>query len=295
MGYILIDKAIGKYYNGTNEIKDKIMFDYYGKDCQKLSEKKLWLFDMDGTIYLGEKVFDGTLQLLDKITRNGGKYVFITNNSSKGKSDYVEKVSKLGISVNEDNFYTSVDASALLLKDRFKKKLIYAQGTMSFIGNLKREGLNVTTEYDPNSECVIVAYDTELSGAKLSNTCRTLLKDGIAYYATNPDWVCPTEFGYVPDCGSMCFGIEKATGKAPVFIGKPNSLMVEQAMKKFGYSKKDTVVIGDRIYTDIASGYNADVDTVLVLSGEATINDCEASEIKPTFVLNSVKDICTIL
>lgn len=266
------------------------MKDYYGKDYTKLKDKKLWLFDMDGTIYLGNRLFNGTLDLLDNITRHGGKYVFITNNSSKGIDDYLKKVSSMGIKAGKNDFYTSVDASASLLKERFGKELIYAQGTDSFIKNLKDEGLNITTEYDENSKCVIVAFDTDLTAKKLTNTCKTLLKD-IPYYATNPDWVCPTEFGYIPDCGSMCFGIEKATGKLPVFIGKPNSLMIEEVIKKFKVKKKDVVVIGDRIYTDIASGVNANVDTILVLSGETTISVLSESEIKPTYVISGVEEI----
>ncbi len=266
------------------------MKDYYGRNFSALKNKKLWLFDMDGTIYLGDKLFDGTLDLLNKITENGGKYVFITNNSSKGIGDYLKKVGDMGINADKDNFYTSVDASASLLKERFGDELIYAQGTKSFIDNLKQEGLNITTEYDEKAKCVIVGFDTDLTAKKLTNTCKTLLND-IPYYATNPDWVCPTDFGYIPDCGSMCFGIEKATGKSPVFIGKPNSLMIEEVIKKFNVAKKDVVVIGDRIYTDIASGVNAGVDTILVLSGETTISVCNESNIKPTFVLSSVKEI----
>ena len=266
------------------------MKDYYGKDFSGLKNKKLWLFDMDGTIYLGNTLFNGVIDLLSRIVENGGKYVFVTNNSSKGIDDYLSKVHAMGISADKDNFYTSVDASASLLKERFGNKLIYAQGTQSFIDNLKEEGLNITTDYDENAKCVIVGFDTDLTAKKLTNTCKTLLKD-IPYYATNPDWVCPTEFGYIPDCGSMCFGIEKATGKSPVFIGKPNSLMIEEVLKKFKVKKKDVVVVGDRIYTDIASGVNAGVDTILVLSGETTISVCNESRVKPTFVIQDVKEI----
>ena len=266
------------------------MKDYFGKDCDGLKFKKLWLFDMDGTVYLGDELFDGTIELLNNIVKNGGRYVFITNNSSKGVNEYIKKVNNMKIPAGKDNFYTSVDASVTILKERFGKELIYAQGTNSFINNLKKEGLNVTAEYNDDAKCVIVGYDTELTAKKLACTCRMLLKD-IPYYATNPDWVCPTEFGYVPDCGSMCFGIEKATGKSPVFIGKPNSLMIEEVLKKFGADKKTAVVAGDRIYTDIASGVNAGVDTVLVLSGETTVSACNESDIKPTYVIRSVKEI----
>ena len=126
---------------------------------------------------------------------------------------------------------------------------------------------------------------------EIMRTWQELLKLDVKYYATNPDWVCPVDFGYIPDCGSMCFGIEKATGKTPIFIGKPQPQMIYSAMEKFGFSKEQTIVFGDRIYTDIRSGYNAGVDTVLVLSGEATIDDYNESDIKPTFVINHIKEI----
>lgn len=265
--------------------------DVLGKDYSRLENKKLYLFDMDGTIYLDNDLFDGVDEFLKKIERSGGRYVFITNNSSKSVSDYVKKLRNLGLDyVTEENFFTSTQASVRLFKEKFDKKLIYAQGTKSFIEELKNSGLNVTEVYDENAAAVLVGFDPELTGEKLRNTCKTLKRD-IPYYATNPDWVCPVDFGYIPDCGSMCFGIEKATGKKPIFIGKPEPAMIFSVMDKFGYTKEQTVVFGDRIYTDIASGYNAGVDTVLVLSGEATMKDYAESEIKPTFVLNCVKEM----
>lgn len=266
------------------------MKDKLGKNLEKLKEKKLWLFDMDGTIYLGDTLFDGVKRLLSTIEEKGGRYVFITNNSSKSTIDYLKKLERLGISVTEENFYTSAEASAIMLKEKFGDKKIYAQGTKSFILGLRNFGLNVTEEPEEDIACVIVGFDRELTMQKLENTCKALLKD-IPYFATNPDWVCPTEFGYVPDCGSMCFGLEKATGKTPTFIGKPQPTMINSVMNKFRATKEQTVVIGDRIYTDIASGYNAGVDTILVLSGEATLKDYEESQIKPTYLINHVKEI----
>jgi HAD superfamily hydrolase (TIGR01450 family) len=266
------------------------MKDYFNKKIENLREKKLWLFDMDGTVYLGNTLFEGVKELLSAIKENGGRYIFITNNSSKSTVDYVKKLIGMGIEVTEENFYTSAEASAKMLKEKFGEQKIYAQGTKSFVQGLKEYGLNVTEEPSEDIASVIVGFDRELTMQKLENTCIALLKD-VPYYATNPDWVCPTEFGYVPDCGSMCFGLEKATGKKPEFIGKPMPTMINAVMDKFGVSKEQTIVLGDRIYTDIASGYNAGVDTILVLSGEATLKDYEESEIKPTFVLNHVKDI----
>ena len=270
------------------------MRDYYGKDASRLKTKKLFLFDMDGTIYLGDRLFEGVAELLKKIEKNGGRYVFITNNASKSVSDYLKKLHRLGLDfVTEDNFFTSAQAMLMLLKDKHPNDLIYFQATNSLVKEYKESGLNITTEYTDNAGAIVVAFDPELTGEKLVNTSKMLTNHNIPYYATNPDWVCPVDFGYIPDCGSMCFGYEKATGKKPVFIGKPNPTMIYEMMKKFNVSPEETVVFGDRLYTDIASGNNAGVDTVCVLSGEVTFNEVDTSEgnYKPTFLFNHVKEI----
>ena len=268
------------------------MKDYFGKDASVLLKKKLFLFDMDGTIYRENDLFDGVIELLANIKKVGGVYAFITNNPSKSVKDYIKKLNRLGIKeVDENNFFTSAQAAIMIFKEKFGKKLIYAQGTKSFIKGLKTSGLNVTEKYTDKACAVLVAFDPEVTGKKLRSTCEILTKHDIPYYATNPDWVCPVDFGAIPDCGSMCVGIEYATGKKPVFIGKPEPTMVFELMKKFNFSKEETLVIGDRLYTDIASGVNAGVDTICVLSGEVTLKDIENSDIIPTFVLNSVKDI----
>jgi len=265
------------------------MNDYFGKPAGVLNGKKLFLFDMDGTIYLDDKLFDGILEVMQKIVDRGGRYVFITNNSSKSVEDYIKKINKLGIEADEENFFTSTQASIMILKEKFGDSLIYCQGTRSFIKELKKGGLNVTEKYDNTAKAVLVGFDNELTMEKLRTTCKMLTENDVEYYATNPDWVCPVDFGFVPDCGSMCFGIEKATGKKPIFIGKPQPTMINTVMKKFGFDKEETVVIGDRLYTDIASGVNAGVDTVLVLCGESTLKDLEESPVKPTFTFEETK------
>ena len=270
------------------------MVDYFGKDASSLQTKKLYLFDMDGTVYLDNDLFEGVYELLQKITNAGAKYVFITNNSSKSVSDYVAKMHRLGLPfVSEENFFTSAQATVALMKEKHEGELIYLQGTKSFVEECVKNGLNVTTSYTEQAKVVLVGFDPEFTGEKVYNTCKILTKFNVAYYATNPDWVCPVEFGYIPDCGSMCKSIERATGKTPIFIGKPKPEMIYAVMKKFGAKKQETVVIGDRLYTDIASGNNAGVDTVCVLSGEVKLNDVKkASGVEvPTFVLNSVKDL----
>ena len=275
-------------------LRDINMKDYFNRDCSKLKNKKLYLFDMDGTVYLGDTLFDGVEELLDGIEKKGANYVFITNNASKSIVDYVKKMHRLGLKkVGEENFYTSVQASVELLKEKHRGELIYVQGTKSLIQEFVQSGLNVTTEYDENAKAVVVGFDPEFSGEKVYNTCKMLSLHDLPYYATNPDWVCPVEFGYIPDCGAMCQSIERATGKKPIFIGKPEPTMIYKAMEKFGVKKEEVVVIGDRLYTDIASGNNAGVDTVCVLSGEVTLKEVQSAKgiEKPTYLLNSVKDI----
>ena len=268
--------------------------DYYGKDASALLEKKLYLFDMDGTIYLGNKLFSGVKELLEKIENGGGKYVFITNNASKSVNDYVKKLRNMGLkNVTEENFFTSAQAAVLLMQERHRTDLIFVQGTRSFLKECKKGRLHITTKYSEEVRAVLVAYDPEITGEKMYAACKTLTNLQVPYYATNPDWVCPVDFGYVPDCGAMCQGYERATGRTPVFIGKPHPEMIFEAMKKFSASREDTVVIGDRLYTDIASGNNAGVDTLCVLSGEVKIGEINAAQgtQKPTYVLAHVNQL----
>lgn len=270
------------------------MEDRFGKNIENIAEKKLFLFDMDGTIYEENRLFDGVKELLDLIKKQGGRYVFITNNSSKSVTDYVKKLRKMGIEVTQENFFTSTQACALVLRERFGGELLYVQGTKSFVKEIKKSGFKVTTRYTHEAKAILVGFDTELTSKKMRLTCEMLGQD-LPYFAANPDWVCPVSFGFIPDCGSMCQGYERATGKKPVFIGKPEPTMILEVMKKFGYTKEQTLVVGDRIYTDIASGVNAGVDTVCVLSGEVKFDEVQASEIEPTYTLDSVKDILQLL
>ena len=266
------------------------MKDYFGKNADSLKEKTLFLFDMDGTVYRENMLFNGVKELLSRISKTG-KYVFVTNNSSKSVRDYVIKMERMGVDVAEENFFTSTQAAILLMKEKFGNSLIYVQGTSSFCKELKRGGLNITQKENLSARAVLVGFDTELTSKKLRTTCKMLTGTNLPFYATNPDFVCPVDFGYIPDCGSMCYGIERATGRKPVYIGKPEPMMIECAIKKFAAPKQQVVLLGDRLYTDIASGVNAGVDTVCVLSGETSLDDIKASEIKPTFVFHSVADI----
>ncbi len=257
---------------------------------KSLKDKKFFLLDMDGTIYLDNDLFDGTLDFLKTVKKNGGRYLFVTNNSSKGTDAYVKKLRSIGIETAEEDFLTSTDATILFLKEKHNGKRFYAFGTESFVSQLREAGIDIVTDRCDGIDGIVMGNDNELTFKKLEDACILLLND-IDYIATNPDWVCPTAFGYVPDCGSVAEMLFRATGKRPNFIGKPRPEMLTLAMAKFGYSKEETLMVGDRVYTDIASGYNAGVDTVFVLSGEGTINDAEESDTKPTYIMKNIKEL----
>ncbi len=255
----------------------------------KLKEKRLFLLDMDGTIYLDNELFDGTVDFLCHVRKIGGRYIFLTNNSSKSVDKYIEKLASLGIETTAQDFLTSTNATVMYLKKRNYKK-IYAFGTTSFRDQLSDAGLAVTDELSDDIDCLCAGFDTELTFQKLEDAC-ILLGRNVDFVATNPDWVCPTWYGYVPDCGSVCEMLYRATGKRPYFIGKPRPDMALMAMEKTGFKKEETVIFGDRLYTDIACGVNAGISTVFLLSGEGTLDDLKTSDAKPEFIYSNIREI----
>lgn len=254
-----------------------------------LTGKKLFLLDMDGTIYLDEQLFDGTVDFLNYVRKIGGKYLFLTNNSSRSVEAYIEKMRRLGIAAAADDFLTSVDALIVYLNaNGCRDKLLYAFGTASFRKQLADAGFRITQNRDDAVEVLVCGFDTELTFQKLEDAC-ILLNRGVDFIAANPDWVCPTWYGYVPDCGSVCEMLRRATGRTPVFIGKPQPQMALLAMEKYGFSKEETLLIGDRVYTDIACGIRAGIDAALVLSGESTMADAFSQPEKPTHIFENIR------
>lgn len=262
---------------------------------KKIRQTKLFLFDMDGTLYLGNRLYGFTKELLNTIKKTGGHYLFMTNNSSKSVKAYIDKLSGLGIDAVYDDFITSSQATAYYLKKRHWGAKLYVCGTESLKAELAENGFCITDEVD-KTDCIVMGFDTELNFKKLHDVSYMLCtRKDIPYIATNPDYVCPTEFGSVPDCGSVCDMLYNVSGRRPIFIGKPEPLMPILAMEKTGHSKNDTAVIGDRIYTDIKSGINAGVLTVLVMSGETTREILDRSAEKPDIVMEDAGEILDIL
>lgn len=256
---------------------------------EKLKNLKLFLLDMDGTIYLDDRLFEGVIPFLEHIKAIGGRYLFLTNNSSKSVDKYIEKLASLGISTTEEDFFTSVNATVRYLKGKNYRK-IYAFGTKSFKEQLAQNGLPITDRREEGIDCLCMGFDTELTFQKLEDAC-ILLGQGVDYVATNPDWVCPTWYGSVPDCGSVSEMLYNATKRRPLFIGKPKPEMALLAMEKTGFAPSETAIVGDRLYTDIACGVNAGITSIFVLSGEGTMEDVEKGETKPDYILQNIQEL----
>ena len=261
----------------------------------KLKDVKLYLFDMDGTLYFDDDLFPFTIDLLKTIRENGLKYMFLTNNSAKSVKDYVAKLGRLGIDACYDDFLTSSQATAFYLKKHYPTATLYVCGTESLKEELRHEGFKVSEDLS-ETDCIVMGNDQELTFKKLYDVSYMLLtRPDIPYIATNPDYVCPTKFGSVPDCGSICDMLYNVSKRRPVFIGKPEALMPQLAMEKAGYTAKETAVVGDRIYTDVKSGLNAGAFAVLVMSGETTNEILETSVDKPDVVLKDASEILKTL
>ena len=253
-----------------------------------------FVFDLDGTLYLGDRLFPGVRELLSCIRARGGQYRFLTNNSSRSVEAYVQKLTRLGVAAESGDFLTSVDALIHYLREHGgEDRRYYVCGTESMKSQLRAAGFTVA-ERREDANALLMGFDTELTFQKLEDAC-ILLGQGIPSLATNPDWLCPTAYGFVPDCGSVCEMLWRATSRRPIVIGKPKPLMPQLAMLEAGVSAQETLLVGDRVYTDIASGANAGVDTLLVLSGETKEEDLPTADPQPTFVLPDVAALLNIL
>ncbi len=252
-----------------------------------LKDKRLFLLDMDGTLYLDEQLFDKVPEFLDLIRRQGGQYLFLTNNSSRGVDGYMAKMRRLGIETAPEDYMTSADAAEHTLLTEFPGQKCYVSGTASLKAQLRQAGIDVTDTLSDDITVLLSGFDTELTFQKLEDSC-ILLNRGVTWLATNPDWVCPTWYGSVPDCGSVCQMLERATGKTPRFLGKPQPEMVRLALTRTGFGPQQAVVIGDRLYTDVACGVNAGIDSIFVLSGEGVMGDIVKYRINPTWIYQDI-------
>lgn len=261
-------------------------------DYSKLKNCELFLFDMDGTLYLGDDVYDGAVDLMEDLPRLGKKYIYLTNNSSRAGADYITRLRKLGFPCEEENVFTSGMATGMFLNQNHPGAKVYLVGTKAFERELLSYGINLVQE---EAEIVVAGFDTELVYEKLNRAVH-FLRRGAKFIAANPDWVCPMpEDEVLPDCGSICALLTASSGVKPEFIGKPNRNMIDVISKMTGIENGKICAVGDRIYTDIAVAQNAGSVSVLVMSGETDEKILAEAERKPDYVLKDVAELHEVL
>lgn len=262
---------------------------------KKFREKTVFLLDMDGTIYLGDRLIYGAKEFLRAIKDQGKRYIFLTNNSSKSKEIYVEKLNKLGIEARKEEVFTSGEATTMYLKKQKPGARIYLLGTKSLEEEFEREGFILQKERHKDIDYVVLGFDTTLTYEKIWGACE-YISEGVEYMATHPDFNCPLPNNkFMPDAGAMAALIEASTGKIPKVIGKPNKEIIDSIVSKYALNKEDMIMVGDRLYTDIKMGKNAGIGSVLVYSGETKEEDYKHSQIRADYTFKSVREMIEFL
>ena len=259
--------------------------------------KKLIIFDMDGTIYLGKDLIDGSLEAFNYLNKKKIEYVFFTNNSSHDLDFYYKKIKNFGIECDRNkNFYSSTEVAISYLKKKgFKKLFVVANKSLK---DKLKDDFEIVTKFDKNIKIdgILAGFSTELVYQELRDACLYLQTQDVEFIATNGDFRCPIEDGlYIPDCGGMIEWMRLCTNKKARVMGKPDPEVLYTLAKMFNVSLDEVLVVGDRIYTDILVGVNAKVDTVMVLSGETTMEDLKKYDYRPTYIIDSIKDLPNLL
>ena len=249
------------------------------------TKKNCYVFDLDGTVYLGDLPIQGTI---DFIKRNQGRkeIFFLTNNTSKSLVEYTRKLARFGLDVALDRIISPLLPLVNYLTEQGINRL-YPVGNTSFQSFLKERLPDLVFTSGADCQAVVLGYDTELTYEKLATSCLLLQRPEVRFFSTHPDLVCPSDKGPLPDTGSFVKLYEAATGRLPELVfGKPNTLVLSSLLERF--SRDEMVMVGDRLTTDKVLAENAGIDFILVLSGEAKREDLPALERQPTLVLDDL-------
>lgn len=260
-------------------------------DLRKLLNVKCFLLDMDGTFYLGSHLLPGALEWIDLLNRRGIQFLFLTNNSSRTRKEYADKIRGMGLDLPESKIFTSGEATAIYLAKRKPGARIYVVGTPALEREFREHGFQLTAD---QPDFAVLGFDTTLTYEKIWKMC-DLIMAGVPYIATHPDINCPTETGFMPDIGAMMAMIATSTGKQPdVIIGKPYAPIVEALTEKLHLPVEALGMIGDRLYTDIALGKTG-LTTVLVLSGETRPDDLKGSPFQPDYAMQDLAELVSVM
>lgn len=259
---------------------------------KSLRQAQGFILDMDGTFFLGERLLPGALEFLALLNRLNLPFSFLTNNTSRSRADYVTKLMGLGVKETDARVFTAGDATIRYLREHFDGKGVCLIGTRSLQEDFRAAGIRLD---DQQPAVVVLGYDTELTYEKLTRLCG-FVRQGLPYLATHPDVNCPTPEGPIPDIGAMMAMVEKSTGRWPDKIfGKPDRNLIEQLAGMLKLKPESLVMVGDRLYTDIALGTTAGVTTVLVLSGETKLEDLAGSAYQPDYVCENLGELGEML
>ena len=258
----------------------------------RLKNVKCFLLDMDGTFYLGGRIIEGSLEFIEKVRATGRDFLFLTNNSSHNAPFYVERLKKMGLSVDRNKILTSGEATAAILMRKYAGKRAFVLGNEYLLEELREAGVTVDQE---NPEMVVIGYDTTLDYRKMTAVC-DFVRAGLPYVATHPDFNCPTETGFAPDIGAIMAFIQASAGRMPeLIVGKPNSGIVEAALYRTGLKAGEMAMVGDRLYTDIETGLRNGMLSILVMSGETTEEMRLSSPTKPDLVFGRLSEMIPYL
>ncbi len=260
-------------------------------NVDKLKQVRMFVLDMDGTIYLGDRLFPFTKKFLKQVAETGRDFCFFTNNSSKNREAYLEKLSRMGIEIPPEKMLISNGVILQWLKEHHPGASYYVVGTPLLLEDFRKEGL---VPDDPNADVVILGFDTTLTYEKLRIAC-DLIRAGQPVYGVNPDWNCPVEGGFIPDCGSIAALVKASTGVQCEFFGKPSPHTLAYMLRQTGCRPEELAVVGDRIYTDIAVAARTEVTSILVMSGETNPELLTSSDTKPDLVVRDLEELAELL
>lgn len=251
------------------------------------------ILDLDGTVYRGDRLVEGADRSVDRLRKSGTEVLFLTNKAIARRSDYSEKLTKLGIAADVDDVINSGWVTARYAAKEYPDRTAFVIGETPLVEELRSAGVETTTT--TIGDLLVVSMDREFTYEKLDLALRTLDEE-VPFLATNPDRTCPTENGAIPDAAGMIGAVERVTDRTvDAMLGKPSATMLETALSEVGSDPADCLVVGDRLETDIVMGERAGMTTVLVLSGVTDRENVETADVSPDYVLDSLADIETVL
>jgi len=249
------------------------------------------LLDLDGTLILGNRVLKGAVDFVSELIHHKKKFLILTNNSSRSSKEYLKFMRTKGFPVELKHIFTSGKATCLFLKEKNIKDA-YILGTPGVI----REFASYGVTFNPESANLVVTFDTSLNYRKLEVATKILLKRKGIFVATHPDNVCPVEDGFIPDVGAFLALLREATGRVPDAIpGKPNEYFFQKAMEMMNAKKEETAIVGDRITTDIKTGRDFGITSILLLTGETRQEDLDVAPVKPDLVFRDLTEFMASL